>query len=193
MLASPDTLTSAYPPVDFVAVETLADRLRWVLSKTGWSQRKLSVEAGLAPGHVGLITSGRVKGRVAGETLSKIARAAGVSIRWLQDGVGEPTDVEAPAAGFRYADHPDWDAAVAAAQRDNPRGPPAWAYHHAGLTARDAPPARITPAIARDAAQLWFDTASDDEVSDAETAWELNEARAAAAAYAASQRKVSGR
>lgn len=50
----------------------------------------LSIRAGLAPGHVGLIINGRVKGNVSPETLRKIAEAAGVDYEWLATGQGSP-------------------------------------------------------------------------------------------------------
>ena len=71
-------------------VETLALRLQWVLDQTGLSARALSLKAGLAGGHVGLMLRGTAGKRPADETLAKLARAAGVSQEWLARGVGEP-------------------------------------------------------------------------------------------------------
>jgi hypothetical protein len=57
----------------------------------------LSDEAGLAPGHVGLIVRGTVKGAVTPETLGKLANAAGVSYEWLATGKGSPEPSATPA------------------------------------------------------------------------------------------------
>lgn len=71
-------------------VETLALRLQWVLNQTGVSARGLSLKAGLAGGHVGLMLRGTAGKRPSDETIAKLARAAGVSHEWLARGEGEP-------------------------------------------------------------------------------------------------------
>lgn len=77
-------------------VETLASRVSWLLQQTGMSARALSLKAGLSPNHVGMLARGAVATRPSHETLSAVARAAGVSLAWLADGEGEP--------GLRAAD-----------------------------------------------------------------------------------------
>ncbi|MBL8684398.1 MAG: helix-turn-helix transcriptional regulator [Myxococcales bacterium] len=70
-------------------METLADRIQWVLKHRDVSATALSTKAGLAPGHVGHLLHGRVKNPQR-DTLAAIAGAADVSMAWLVDGVGEP-------------------------------------------------------------------------------------------------------
>jgi transcriptional regulator with XRE-family HTH domain len=77
-------------------MKTLADRIQWILDQKHMSQRQLSLRAGLTPGHLGVILH-RVKsqdsetGRIASETIEKLAKAAGVSAAWLGTGEGRPT------------------------------------------------------------------------------------------------------
>jgi transcriptional regulator with XRE-family HTH domain len=76
---------------------TLADRLRWILERRRLSMKALSEIAGLAPGHVGLIVRGTVKGAVTPETLRKLAQAGGVAYEWLATGNGSPEVSATPA------------------------------------------------------------------------------------------------
>lgn len=77
-------------PATLHAVDTLAARLQWVLTQTGLSARGLSLKAGLADGHVGLILRGTVGKRLSDTTIAALAKAGGVSSEWLARGVGEP-------------------------------------------------------------------------------------------------------
>lgn len=71
-------------------MDSVAERLRWILEQRGLSARALSKKAGLADGHVGLILRGTVGDGVAAATLNKLAAAAGVNSQWLSQGIGEP-------------------------------------------------------------------------------------------------------
>ncbi len=70
--------------------------LRWLLenrpSPSGdkWNPSTLSIAAGLARGHVGLILSGEQTADVRRSTLEKIAKAADVRTEWLMTFQGEP-------------------------------------------------------------------------------------------------------
>lgn len=77
-------------------VENLRDRVRLVLERTGWSQRELARQAGLAGSHISLIMT-RLGENVRPETLRAIAAAAKVSEAWLITGRGSPDD--APEGG----------------------------------------------------------------------------------------------
>lgn len=72
-------------------METIAARLQWVLEQTGLSARALSLKAGLAGGHVGLILRGTVGKRLSDTTIVALAKAGGVSSEWLARGVGVPS------------------------------------------------------------------------------------------------------
>lgn len=170
MLVSDAPMTSPYPPATlFPVVDTLADRLRWVMNHKGWSASRLSQAAGKARGHVGLILSGRVGAGVAADTLAAIAAAAGVSLEWLQSGVGDP--LAGATAGERYDAHPEWASAVAEAPRKYPGFVPPFAYEYAGRMIRSSRAAHITPEIALQLARVWIDTASEDERAAATAAY----------------------
>jgi hypothetical protein len=77
-------------------VETLSARIQWILDHcrrgdgSPWDAKSLGAAAGLkAPAHVGMMRRGTIKRPAAG-TLEAIARAAGVSHRWLVTGAGSP-------------------------------------------------------------------------------------------------------
>ena len=76
-------------------MDTIADRLRWILETRDLSARALSKKAGLAEGHVGLIIRGTVGKGVAADTLNKIAAAGGVNAHWLSTGEG-PIEMDSP-------------------------------------------------------------------------------------------------
>lgn len=85
-------------------VSTMAERVTWVLQnttnpKTGkkWSQRSLSLAAGLSQSHVGQILRGRLGENQRGNTAKKIAAAAGINHVWLMTGDGEPRLETVPA------------------------------------------------------------------------------------------------
>jgi transcriptional regulator with XRE-family HTH domain len=78
-------------------MDTLADRLRWILANgvnargKRWTQRSLSLAAGLSQSHVGLLIRGDLGSQVSMETIAKLAQAAGVDLTWLATGAGTPT------------------------------------------------------------------------------------------------------
>jgi transcriptional regulator with XRE-family HTH domain len=70
----------------------LSERIAWLLTHKGWSQRDLAKEAGLSPNYISLLVKG-ARGGTRGLTLAtakKIANAAGVDVQWVLEGVGEP-------------------------------------------------------------------------------------------------------
>lgn len=69
----------------------LADRLRQVMDHHGWSRRKFSQKAGLDAVHVGKILARLAihpRPRMDADTLTALARAAGVTAHWLLTGEG---------------------------------------------------------------------------------------------------------
>lgn len=82
--------------------ETLADRIEWVLANRTqpggkpWNPSALSLAAGLARAHVGMMRRGDAKD-VRAETVKAVADAAGVSSRWLAFGEGTPDSADADA------------------------------------------------------------------------------------------------
>jgi transcriptional regulator with XRE-family HTH domain len=72
-------------------VQRVADRIRIVLERTGWSQRKLSTTAGLSPSAVWWILN-HPDDAAQTDTVIAIARVAGVSSVWLLTGKGSPDD-----------------------------------------------------------------------------------------------------
>lgn len=87
----------------FRDVDTIADRLRWILANRRapdgeqWNAKSLSIAAGLSSNHVGQFIRSTVKGGN-NATLMKIARAANVNPLWLTSGAGGPDDEHAPTA-----------------------------------------------------------------------------------------------
>ncbi len=70
-------------------MDSIAARVKWIRSKTGLSARAIDSMAELTPGHTALIETGARSDPSAG-TLTKLARALGVSLDWLSDGQGLP-------------------------------------------------------------------------------------------------------
>ncbi|MBL8684399.1 MAG: helix-turn-helix transcriptional regulator [Myxococcales bacterium] len=66
-------------------------RLGKLCEDAGVSHESVSLSAGLAGGHVGLIVSGRVK-RPSADVLAKIADVLGVSLDWIVLGRGDSPD-----------------------------------------------------------------------------------------------------
>lgn len=85
---------------------TLRERLQRVIAMRSIAASALSKKAGLAPGHVGLILSGNIKGNVQTDTLEALARAADVSYEWLATGRGEPELPSGPTIERDEADVP---------------------------------------------------------------------------------------
>lgn len=83
-------------------MDSIAERVRWIREQTGLSARAVDGLADLTPGHTALIESGSRADPSAG-TLTKIARALGVSLDWLSDGQGlPPSEVHLRAIGSAH-------------------------------------------------------------------------------------------
>lgn len=160
--------------------ESLAERLRMVLDQTGLAAQTLSKKAGLAPGHVGLIVTGKVKGGVTPETMRRIAEAAGVDYEWLATGAGTPGSPARPSApGFAsrhsggsrpiFRNLPGWDAAEKEGRRRYP-GIPGFAWRKAGDTTGESAPGSITPEVVAQLARWWMTTATDEDLMAADEA-----------------------
>jgi transcriptional regulator with XRE-family HTH domain len=70
---------------------SVSARLGKLCEDAGVSHESVSLSAGLAGGHVGLIVTGRVK-RPSADVLAKIADVLGVSLDWIVLGRGEEPD-----------------------------------------------------------------------------------------------------
>lgn len=101
-------------------VETVADRVRVVLQRSGWSQRELSRRAGLSEASIQWILKHPDR-PTASDTLKAIADAAGVSAAWLLTGKGtsdsldptEPSTTDAVLGHVPiYANAQGWADAV---------------------------------------------------------------------------------
>lgn len=108
----------------------LAARIERTIELAGVSGSELSRRAGLHRAHIGA-TLGRLrdnpKSTVSTDVLRKIARAAGVSERWLVLGKGSPTDDdsagvpdESDAATATHAETSGWSDAVEMARLERP-------------------------------------------------------------------------
>lgn len=141
-------------------VKSLPDRLQWVLRERRISRRRWSLAAGLSQSHVGQLIRGDLEAPSA-ESLHALARAAGVSFRWLATGEGSPDPIvegerrpeqELPAVPY-LGDLPDWPELLADARATDP-GVPAWVWDV--LTRTRAVPnlPRWTPAAVVDLARF---------------------------------------
>lgn len=83
-------------------MDTLSTRLGWARKLAGLSSRELDRLAGLTLGHAHLIESGR-RPRVEVDTARGLARALGVSLDWLADGVGATPSEEQIVVAVRAA------------------------------------------------------------------------------------------
>lgn len=162
------TVDSASRPVYPSCVATVADRIREVLARTGWSQRELSRRAGLSPAAIGWILSHPDRTTEL-DTIRKIASGAGVSQSWLATGRGSfddeaqehpPDDID--AAGRRpvaqdatrtsrpvFENLPDWAELLAGAramQAERGREIPDWAFTAVATSSAllTAPPSAAT-------------------------------------------------
>lgn len=108
----------------------IADRIRGVLAKEGWSERELARRAGFTtPSQLNGILRNldRDEGAVERATLQRIARGAGVSERWLLLGEGSSGDddgARGPSTGDSARPHLlnalGFDEALAEARRREP-------------------------------------------------------------------------
>lgn len=70
------------------SVETLAERMTWLVESLNTTPTALSEKAGLSKAHIRNIAKG-IRKNITTETLSAIAVATGCSARWLANGDGE--------------------------------------------------------------------------------------------------------
>ena len=95
------TLPSALVRPYHSAMQSLLERLEWVETARGLSALRWATRAGLSGRYLSTLKGRlRARGDAAGadhECMVALARAAGVSVAWLEDGTGSPED-GAPAA-----------------------------------------------------------------------------------------------
>lgn len=87
-------------PDKVAGVNTLADRIAHLVTKTGLSQREFSRRAGLSPTHLSTLLrrlADDPNGAVEAHTLEGIARVGGVQVSWLLPGAAAPPSVASPA------------------------------------------------------------------------------------------------
>lgn len=132
--------SASRPRYDGDMAGTVADRVRQILKRTGWSQRELARRAGLSPGAVGWILAHPDRPSET-TTLQGFASAAGVSLAWLTTGEGSPDaddDTRGPSASESHVPHHSnavgWEDAQREAARRHP-DIPAWAWEQAGRSA----------------------------------------------------------
>lgn len=87
------------------AMDVVKERIAAVIEDLGETPRSASIKAGLHPDTIGkILKPGSISPRA--DTLSKIAGALGVSLKWLMDGVGEPgegfPEGDEDIGGIRY-------------------------------------------------------------------------------------------
>jgi transcriptional regulator with XRE-family HTH domain len=121
-------------------VDTLKDRILWILRHRGFAQRDLGTAADLAPSFISAYLQ-RAKSdpdaSMSADNLSAIAKAAHVSLVWLSNGKGEPDDASleqphlkiAPSASPRWCDLPNWTDLLVEAMPLDPALKP-WAWKH---------------------------------------------------------------
>jgi len=143
------------------SVSTLAERVRIALDRSGLSQRALSLRAGLSGSYVGLVLRGTLGKRPGDEAVTALARAAGVSRRWLATGEGTPDSPDiplrqevAPVPPPTFAELPDWPALRDAARAIDP-GVPGWTFEELGA-ARPVLDLPATPAVLAALARVLF-------------------------------------
>ncbi len=85
-------------------MQTLAERLKWALDKSGMSQRALGRAAGLPSNrHIGFLTSGD-RDNPELNTIQAIASALNVSLDWLVNGdEPQPDEAALKATGDAFA------------------------------------------------------------------------------------------
>lgn len=145
-------------------MDTVRDRVGWILKRTGWSQRELAKRASLAPSHISLIMT-RLGEDVRPTTIKAIASAANVSEAWLLTGVGDPEipphveEASGPAPeeyDWRsvpaFERLPNWPQLLAAAQGLRPQHP-AYVWQQLGLI-RPLLTSRPTPGMVADLADV---------------------------------------
>lgn len=96
-------------------VDTIADRLRWILRHRSLTQRELCRRAGMAETQLGVILR-RLEDNPLGvelSTLSRLAEGGKVDFHWLVTGIGRPSGHDAAHRhNAPLADRPDWRVLV---------------------------------------------------------------------------------
>ncbi len=126
------TGTSGCTAASVHGVSTLPERLQWILDHRRrpdgrkWVHTALSAAAKLSKNHIGQMLKGRVT-KPDTETLTDIARVAGVSAAWLITGKGSPDDDDDAIGPTRsddvrpvFANLENWDAVVANDRAEHP-------------------------------------------------------------------------
>ncbi len=137
-----------FRPPDAFGVNPLGERIAWILTNRGISQRELARRSGLQGAHVTMILK-RLRASetatVENDTLVALARGSGVSVRWLATGEGDADELVDPPApdevppdsrdtGFvspKFRNLPNWSRLVDAARSMDP-SIPAWAWEQLG-------------------------------------------------------------
>lgn len=93
---------------------SVKERVIEVLRRTGWSQRELARQAGLAGSHISLILTS-LGDNVRVDTLRAIAKAAKVSESWMITGDGTPDGDDVPSSDEQTDSSEGFDVACFAA------------------------------------------------------------------------------
>ncbi|MBK6531595.1 MAG: helix-turn-helix transcriptional regulator [Deltaproteobacteria bacterium] len=105
-------------------MDTIAERLRWILRHRALTQRELCRRAGMAETQLGVILR-RLEGNPLGvelSTLSRLADGGKVDFHWLVTGIGSPSGHDdAHRHGAPLADRPDWRAPAQRGVGERPR------------------------------------------------------------------------
>ena len=148
-----------------MAVTGVSERIQWIVEHRGISARRLALDAGLS--HSALSFTLREGGDVKVETAKAIARAAGVSERWLVLGEGAPDDAT-PSPSHAPDDAPPlqqaipgWEDAVRVARQLDPDLPDV-AIERAARSARLLTRAHATPGLVVELARLAMKYADSD-------------------------------
>lgn len=132
-------------------VDTLSERIRWILKHRDFDERSLGVAAGLSESFVSVYFQRAKKDPDAdmkARGLAAIASAAHVPLRWLVTGESDPEGADLAGVSDsgqpRYENLPGWSLAEAKFRAATP-GIPEWAYKDARATQAYAPPGPVTP------------------------------------------------
>jgi transcriptional regulator with XRE-family HTH domain len=98
-------------------VESIADRIRRMIEKSGVSAREVARRSGMSPTQISAIFKGLEKdpGAIQVSTLRRLAAGGGVSYEWLATGI-ERTDVDQALRAPRFEDLADWPGLLSEAR-----------------------------------------------------------------------------